>query len=169
MLAHDPAFGFHSIHISHKKAQKHISLSEIYQSSSISFCAFRDFLRPYSANQPLASRSLTPIRLLPSMSSIQEPLTSASSLPPNGGTSFTCAPSGTSTSMRSVAPPWLILTALAFAVKASPEASAPSTFRSNSTGTRGLRGRWDAISPRGSFSVIQSPPFSYWHHEEGLT
>src|SRR6185369_6939190 len=136
--------------------------------SKIHFVLFVPFCGNYSANHPLASRSLTPMRLLPSMSSTHEPFTSASSLPPNGGTSFTCAPSGTSTSMRSVAPPRLILTALALAVKAVPEASAPSTFRSNSTGTRGLRGRCDAISPRGSFSVIQSPPFSYWHHEEGL-
>src|SRR5215213_1515764 len=139
MLTHDPAFGFHLIHISHKRHKKHIC---------------------YSANQPLVSSSFTPIRLLPSMSSIHEPFTSAASLPPNGGTSFTCEPSGISTSIRSVAPPRLIFTALAFAAKALPEASVPSTFKSNPTGTRGLRGRCDATSPRGSFSVIQSPPFS---------
>src|SRR6185369_13992226 len=67
----------------------------------------------YSPNQPCASSSLTPMRRLPSMSSIHEPLTSASSLPPNGGTSFTVEPTATSTSMRSVAPPRLILVALA--------------------------------------------------------
>src|SRR5215213_3236938 len=99
----------------------------------------------YSANHPLESSSLTPIRLLPSISSIHEPFTSAFSLPPNGGTNLTCEPSGISTSIRSVAPPWLILTALAFAIKELPDASVPSTSNANSTGTRGLRGRWVSV------------------------
>src|SRR5215216_1118261 len=74
-------------------------------------CGFRG----YSANHPLALSSLTPIRLLPSMSSTHEPFTSAVSLPPDCGVNCTVEPTATSTSTSSVAPPRLILVALAFA------------------------------------------------------
>src|SRR5215213_5240868 len=173
MLAHDPAFGFHLMHISRKKAQKAQNVFLEFKSwISLFFYAFYAFCGnySYSANHPFVSRSLTPTRLVPSISSIQEPFTSASSLPPKGGTNFTCEPSGISTSIRSVAPPRLIFIAFAFAVKDLPDASVPSTSKANSTGTRGLRGRCDATSPRGPFSVIQSPPFLFcWQREEGLT
>src|SRR6185369_17986514 len=99
MLTHDPAFGFHQILFSHKKAQKAqndfinsyvpnsylLSVSFALLSSSLcALCAFlwQLFFLPfcgYSPNQPCASSSLTPMRRLPSMSSIHEPLTSASS------------------------------------------------------------------------------------------
>src|SRR5688572_132709 len=111
MLSHDPAFGFHLI----------VTLCFCdFGVSSLVFglgsCKAKDpNQRPYSANHPLASSSLTPMRLLPSMSSIHDPFTSACSLPPNGGTNCTVEPTAKSTSRRSVAPPRLILVAFAFA------------------------------------------------------
>src|SRR6185369_3782245 len=128
MLSHDPAFGFHLSHknwLATKKHKKHKTINahaKLGFKFICAFCAFfvaskvfRAFLWPYSANHPFASRSLTPMRRLPSMSSIHDPFTSAVSLPPNGGTNFTVEPTTTSTSRRSVAPPRLILVAFAFA------------------------------------------------------
>ncbi len=48
----------------------------------------------YSANQPSVSSSFTPIRWLLSISSVQTPLTCASSFRPNGGVSLTTDPDG---------------------------------------------------------------------------
>src|SRR5829696_2559133 len=101
MLSHDPAFGFHLICYV-------LSLVLCFGLCSLSLCALCAllwllcFLCPfvaYSANHPLASSSFTPMRLLPSISSIHEPFTSAVSLPPNCGTSFTVDPIGISTSI----------------------------------------------------------------------
>jgi len=97
----------------------------------------------YSPNQSSSERSFTPMRRRLSSSSSQAPLTSASSLPPNGGTSVTFEPRSISIrlSRAMVAPARLILMACACTEKGLPAASVPSTMRSKATGTRGLRGR----------------------------
>ena len=57
------------------------------------------------------------------------------------GASVTVDPTGTSTSMMSVAPRLLIFVAVACVWKGWPDWSCPSTSNGNSTGTLGLRGR----------------------------